>query len=128
MHDAVALANLIYTLPASALSVKDLTSIFSLYWTERYPVALEELQSSQLLNRTNERGLLGTVARLVARTTRNRLWRQVLGMSRRTHVRPFVAYLPIVEGVREALEPVTQISLVKATEAFEMWKEADREP
>ncbi|KAG9071676.1 hypothetical protein KI688_005889 [Linnemannia hyalina] len=57
MHDAVALANLIYTLPSSPLSIEDTTTLFSTYWTERYPAALEELQSSQLLNKTRERGL-----------------------------------------------------------------------
>jgi hypothetical protein len=119
MHDAVTLANLIYTLPMSTLSIKDLNNIFSIYWTERHPAALEELQSGHLLNRTRERGLSGTLARFVARTTPNRLWRQVFGVSRRTQIRPLVAYLPGVEEMAGITEPVTQTSFLKAREEFE---------
>lgn len=143
MHDAVALANLIYTLPSSPLSIKDTSTIFSTYWTERYPAALKELQSSQLLNKTSERGLSGTVARFVARTTPNRVWRQVFGVYRWLQVRPIVAYLPGpgVEGEKEregkeasagagagAVESVVQSSYLKAREVFERRRWADKEP
>ncbi|KAF9127504.1 hypothetical protein BGX30_014771 [Mortierella sp. GBA39] len=143
MHDAVALANLIYTLPSSPLSIEDTTTLFSTYWTERYPAALEELQSSQLLNKTSERGLSGTVARFVARTTPSRIWRQVFGVHSRIQVRPIVAYLPApdVEGtegkegrgagagvVEGAVEGVVQSSYLKAKEVFERRKWANKEP
>lgn len=140
MHDAVALANLIYTLPSTPLSIKDTTTIFSTYWTERYPVALEELQSSQLLNKASERGLSGTVARFVARTIPNRVWRQVFGVNRRVQVRPIVAYLP-GPGMEEkegkewrenyvgacAAEGVVQSSYLKARAVFERRKWAEKE-
>lgn len=141
MYDAIALANLIYTLPSSSLTIKDITTIFSTYWTERYPTALEELQSSQLLNKTSERGLSGTVARFVAKTTPHRIWRQVFGVDRRMQAPPIVAYLagPGLEGKKEkegrvtvagagTVEDVMQSSYLKARDVFERRKWADREP
>ncbi|KAF9120512.1 hypothetical protein BGW39_011312 [Mortierella sp. 14UC] len=156
MKDAVALANLIYTLPITPSSIpssaKLITNIFEAYKAERYPASLEELQFSQALSRNGgDRSLSETMAWFVVRQiVPTRLWRQVFALNRRTHVRPLVAYLPIpvplvlertttTESGRSArerkkaaaaavVEPVLQNSFVKAREVYERRRLANMEP
>ncbi|KAF9922413.1 hypothetical protein FBU30_007449 [Linnemannia zychae] len=126
MHDAVTLANLIYTL-SSTPCVQDLISIYQTYWHERHPVVLEELQNSQAISKVNERSLSGAIARLIAKNSPNRLWRQIFALHTRTQVQPLVAYLPTVEYTRSA-NPLMQTSYVMAREVFEQRRMAMQEP
>lgn len=61
MHDALALANLIYALPSNPTS-NDITQAFSEYQTERIPHVMESFENSQLLSKFMNRNITGWVA------------------------------------------------------------------
>lgn len=91
MHDAMALANLIYTLPA-APTLDEITQVFSEYREERYPIVREAFVSSQVLSWTMSKSLKGAIARLVARNMPYWLWKKFLIKGAKE--RPQVGFLP----------------------------------
>ncbi|KAG0375554.1 hypothetical protein BGX24_008947 [Mortierella sp. AD032] len=70
IHDAIALANLIYALPSRTAS--DVTTIFQEYQEERHPAVMESFKKSQILAKNMEKGLVGAFFLFV--TTRMPLW------------------------------------------------------
>ncbi|KAG0204215.1 hypothetical protein BGX33_008657 [Mortierella sp. NVP41] len=114
IHDAVALANLIYTLPST--SVKDINDMFSKYRSERYPAAMVAFQSSQSLSKTIDRGLSGVVARFVAKNAPRWIWRQHL--VKRSLIRPLAAFLPVTES-KGTIPPDPQPSFIEAKTLFD---------
>ncbi|KAF9282291.1 hypothetical protein BGZ68_006077 [Mortierella alpina] len=91
MHDAMALANLIYTLPP-APTLDEITQVFSEYREERYPIVREAFVSSQVLSWTMSKSLKGAIARLVARNMPYWLWKKFLIKGAKE--RPQVGFLP----------------------------------
>ncbi|KAF9966689.1 hypothetical protein BGZ70_001588 [Mortierella alpina] len=91
MHDAMALANLIYTLPP-APSQDEITQVFSEYRAERHPIVREAFISSQMLSWTIDKGFKGTLARLVAMNLPYWLWKKFLIKGAKE--RPQVGFLP----------------------------------
>ncbi|KAF8947876.1 hypothetical protein BGZ47_007544 [Haplosporangium gracile] len=59
MHDAIALANLIYAMPTETLD--DITQIFEEYKTERYPAVMESYKNSQLAKTVRHRPQVGFI-------------------------------------------------------------------
>ncbi|KAG9062331.1 hypothetical protein KI688_005246 [Linnemannia hyalina] len=115
MHDAAALANLIYALPPN-YTTKDLDIAFQEYKAERYPPALESFNSSQLMNKGIERGLGGTVARFMMQHKPDWLWRLILkGMVKN---RPLVGFLSQVPA-KGTVPPNVSPSEVKARAVFQ---------
>jgi hypothetical protein len=59
MHDAIALANLIYAVPTT--NSVDLTKIFEEYQKERIPAVMASYNHSQLMSKIMDRGIEGAV-------------------------------------------------------------------
>ncbi|KAG0373018.1 hypothetical protein BGX24_012273 [Mortierella sp. AD032] len=113
IHDAISLANLIYTLDST--SQKDITRIFNLYKAERYPIVLEAFKSSEFLSKRIERTLMGILARWMSRHTPLWLWKIMLAKS--VKHRPTASFLPAVQ-VRGTVPPQVLLSGTLASEAF----------
>ncbi|KAF9341921.1 hypothetical protein BGZ91_010950 [Linnemannia elongata] len=114
MHDAAALANALYALP-SVYSVQDLSTAFQEYKTERLPPIMESFKNSQLMGKTIERGLGGTVTRFLMQHKPDWLWRLILkGMVRS---RPLAGWLEEVP-IRGSVVPNVSVSEVKARAIF----------
>lgn len=114
MHDAAALANALYALP-SVYSVLNLSTAFQEYKTERLPPIMESFKNSQLMGKTIERGLGGTVTRFLMQHKPDWLWRLILkGMVKS---RPLAGWLEEVP-VRGSVVPNVSASEVKARAIF----------
>ncbi|KAG9064758.1 hypothetical protein KI688_003017 [Linnemannia hyalina] len=94
MHDAVALANLIYALPSTKLS--DIQQAFTEYQAERLPQATEAFDSSRALAKGMEKGLGGAVALWISKHIPQWLWK--IFWAKRVKFRPQVAFLKEVES------------------------------
>ncbi|KAF9097750.1 hypothetical protein BGX23_008011 [Mortierella sp. AD031] len=55
IHDAVALANLIYAMPTT--TSQEITKVFEEYQAERHPAAVESYENSQLFSKIMDRGI-----------------------------------------------------------------------
>ena len=73
MHDAIALANLIYALPAN--TSEEITKTFKEYHGERYPPAVEAYNNSLLMSKLLKGGITGAVATFFKNNMPNWLWR-----------------------------------------------------
>lgn len=73
MHDAVALANLIYSLPSN--TSEEITKAFKEYHAERYPPAVEAYNSSLMLSKLLKGGFTGAIAWFMTNNMPNWLWR-----------------------------------------------------
>ncbi|KAH7044426.1 hypothetical protein BKA57DRAFT_517324 [Linnemannia elongata] len=114
MHDAAALANALYALP-SVYSVLNLSTAFQEYKTERLPPIMESFKNSQLMGKTIERGLGGTVTRFLMQHKPDWLWRLILkGMVKS---RPLAGWLEEVP-VQGSVVPNVSASEVKARAIF----------
>ncbi|KAF9124984.1 hypothetical protein BGW39_007750, partial [Mortierella sp. 14UC] len=58
MHDAIALANLIYAVPTT--KSEDLTRMFEEYQKERIPAVMESYKNSQMMSKIMDKGIQGT--------------------------------------------------------------------
>lgn len=59
MHDAIAIANLIYAMPTKTST--DISNIFKEYQEERYPAVMESFENSQLMSKITARGITGAI-------------------------------------------------------------------
>lgn len=114
MHDAIALANLMYAIPSN--SFKDITPALREYQAERYPAAIESFKSSQQGSRVLEKGPTGAVALYVSTHAPLWLWRNVLEKMLRH--RPLVGFLDSIER-KGTVAPVISPSTEKARALFE---------
>ncbi|OAQ24620.1 FAD/NAD(P)-binding domain-containing protein [Linnemannia elongata AG-77] len=73
MHDAIALANLIYALPAN--TSEEITKTFKEYHAERYPPAMEAYNNSLLMSKLLKGGIAGAIAWFLKNNMPNWLWR-----------------------------------------------------
>lgn len=123
MHDAIALANLIYTIPST--SSKDISQILGEYHAERYPAAIESFKSSQQGARVLEKGPTGTVALYVSTHAPLWLWKSFLEKMLRH--RPLAGFLDPIER-KGSLVPMVSPSTMKARALFERrWKVQQQE-
>lgn len=115
MHDAAALANVLYTLPSSP-SISDLETAFSEYRSERYPPAKESFDNSLMLSKSIERGFVGALTRFFMKYRPGWLWR--LALQGMVQHRTTVGFLPKVPE-KGAAAPKVSPSEVKARAVFE---------
>ncbi|KAG9071678.1 hypothetical protein KI688_005891 [Linnemannia hyalina] len=73
MHDAIALANLIYALPSN--TSEEITKTFKEYRDERYPPAIEAYNNSLLMSKLLKGGITGAIASFMKNNMPNWLWR-----------------------------------------------------
>lgn len=76
MHDAIALANLFYAMPAK--TSMDIAKIFEEYQEERLPAVMESFKNSQMLAKISARGLTGALALYLSTHMPVWLWRLVV--------------------------------------------------
>lgn len=76
MHDAMALANLIYAMPAR--TSRDITKIFEEYKSERYPVALDCYKSSKMMGKLIDSGFAGAFSLFIMTKMPQWMWRLVV--------------------------------------------------
>ncbi|KAG0203790.1 hypothetical protein BGX33_008897 [Mortierella sp. NVP41] len=89
MHDAIALANLLYALPTN--TTRDVEQIFADYQAERLPLVTEAYNSSRSLAKGLEKGLAGIIALFITRHIPPWLWK--IFWARILKNRPIVGFL-----------------------------------
>ncbi|KAH7041663.1 hypothetical protein BKA57DRAFT_441459 [Linnemannia elongata] len=114
MHDAVALANLIYALPSTKLS--DIQQAFTEYQAERLPIVTEAFNGSRALAKGMEKGLGGVIALWITRHIPQWLWK--IFWTKRVKCRPQVAFLKEVES-KGTSPPMVSFSYEKARAVYE---------
>lgn len=114
MHDAIALANLMYAIPSN--SSKDITLALSEYQAERYPAAIESFKNSQQGSRVLEKGPTGALALYISTHAPLWLWKSVL--QKMLRYRPLIGFLDQIEP-KGAVAPVVSPSTEKARKLFE---------
>ncbi|KAG9069520.1 hypothetical protein KI688_010423 [Linnemannia hyalina] len=80
MHDAIALANLFYAMPAK--TGEDITRIFEEYQKERLPAVTESFNNSRQLAKTAGRGIVGAIILYLTTVIPAWLWRIALVIRR----------------------------------------------
>ncbi|KAF9563298.1 hypothetical protein EC968_004882 [Mortierella alpina] len=113
MHDAIALANLIYTLPPTP-SQDEITQVFTEYRAERYPIVREAFVSSQVFSWTIDKGLKGMIVRLMARNMPYWVWKRFLVKAAKE--RPQVGFL-LERKNMGTVAPDVQPSFIRAQAA-----------
>ncbi|KAG0022377.1 hypothetical protein BGZ81_008549 [Podila clonocystis] len=93
MHDAVTLANWISTLRLP--SVSDLEDVFKEYRAERYPVAKEAFERSQLFTKNLGKNMLSMIVRACMKRLPGWLWRKLV-IKNIIAARPQASFLPLV--------------------------------
>ncbi|KAG9069521.1 hypothetical protein KI688_010424 [Linnemannia hyalina] len=73
MHDAIALANLIYCMPTK--TSEDITTIFEEYHKERLPAVMESYNNSRQLAKRSEKGIIGRIILYITTYMPVWLWR-----------------------------------------------------
>lgn len=114
MHDAMALANLIYALPSN--SVKDIHQMFTDYQAERLPFVTEAFNSSRTLAKGLEKGLGGMIALWISRFIP--LWVWKIFWTKVAKMRPQVGFLPLIP-VKGTVVPNASASMEKARAVYE---------
>jgi len=114
MHDAIALANLIYALPSN--NTKDITQSFNEYQAERLPPAIDAYKSSATLSKFTKGGITGALAFFISKHMPEWLWR--IFVAKMVANRPQVGFLASVED-KGTLPPNVSPSTEKARELYE---------
>ncbi|KAF9905585.1 hypothetical protein EC991_001546 [Linnemannia zychae] len=121
MHDAIALANLLYSIPSTSPSA--ISEMFTEYHAERYPAVMESFKNSQQGARVLEKGPAGTVALYVSTHAPLWLWKSVLEKSLRH--RPTIGFLEPVER-KGTTVPMVSASTEKAKALFTKQKQGQQ--
>ncbi|KAF9275279.1 hypothetical protein BGZ88_002434 [Linnemannia elongata] len=114
MHDAIALANLFYAMPAK--TGEDITKIFEEYQKERLPAVTESFNNSRQLAKTAGRGIVGAIILYLTTLIPAWLWR--IAMAKTIRFRPQVGFLPAIV-VKGSVAPVVSVSEQRARAVFE---------
>ncbi|KAF9935131.1 hypothetical protein FBU30_007510 [Linnemannia zychae] len=101
MHDAIALANLLYAMPGS--TTKEITVLFREYYTERHPAVTEAFNYSHRASKISSAGILGAI---LAKTIR---------------FRPQAGFLEPID-IMGTIPPVPSSNELKARAVFEKQK------
>ncbi|KAF9537785.1 hypothetical protein EC957_007672 [Mortierella hygrophila] len=113
MHDAIALANLFYAMPAK--TGEDITRIFEEYQKERLPAVTESFNNSRQLAKTAGRGIVGAIILYLTTVIPAWLWR--IAMAKTIKFRPQAGFLPAIV-VKGNVEPVVSASEQRARAVF----------
>ncbi|KAG0304683.1 hypothetical protein BGZ97_001381 [Linnemannia gamsii] len=108
MHDAIALANLVYALPPKP-SASDIEKMFAEYQAERLVHVTESFNNSKALSKVMERGLVGTIALFIR--THFPSWLMKIMIRRNILHRPqagFVEAIPNKGSVPATVSPSTE--------------------
>ncbi|KAG0068341.1 hypothetical protein BGZ92_004906 [Podila epicladia] len=114
MHDAVALANWICALHPKKLTDIDLT--FKEYYKERFPIAREAFEYSQMMSQLVGKDLHAIIVKNTLKRLPNWLWKRM--MTKAIKARPQVSFLPLVED-KGTVPPMRQPSLYKTLALLE---------
>ncbi|KAG9071623.1 hypothetical protein KI688_005836 [Linnemannia hyalina] len=114
IHDAIALANLLYAMPSKSLP--DITDAFEEYRSERYPAANEAFENSQLMSKITDRSFIGAIIFYLYTNMPMWLWRMML--VKLVRFRPQAGFLRALE-VKGSVLPVPSFSEKKARAFFE---------
>ncbi|KAF9911533.1 hypothetical protein EC991_003336 [Linnemannia zychae] len=93
MHDAIALANLLYAMPAKTPS--DITDIFEEYRKERHAAVLVAYRTSQRMGRIHIKGIVGTISSYFMTHMPMWLWRMM--MQQTMCFRPQAGFIKSIE-------------------------------
>ncbi|KAG0203221.1 hypothetical protein BGX33_009243 [Mortierella sp. NVP41] len=113
MHDAIALANLIYALPAN--NAEEIDKTFREYKAERLPHVMERYKDSQMMSKLLGRGFVGSLSLFLAKNIPRWLWR--LNLRHSAIYRPSAGFLRPVE-IKGPVAPVSIPSTEKARELY----------
>ncbi|KAG0273301.1 hypothetical protein BGZ95_010883 [Linnemannia exigua] len=119
MHDAIALANLIYAMPTT--SSQEITTIFDEYKRERYPAAMESFKNSEMAGRVAEKGLEGFILKFIITHMPFWLWKiwaSLHLLTKLVRYRPQIGFIKAVE-VKGSVVPEVSPSEQKARAIFE---------
>ncbi|KAK3835620.1 MAG: hypothetical protein J3R72DRAFT_451256 [Linnemannia gamsii] len=105
MHDAIALANLLYALPSNTSEA--ISKTFAEYHAERYPPAVAAFNGSQLLSEIRNKGLVGTMTLSLSFERYMLLWVWRVILVSVVKNRPYIGFLPKVEEKKGA-EPASK--------------------
>ncbi|KAF8946744.1 hypothetical protein BGZ47_011488 [Haplosporangium gracile] len=94
MHDAIALANLIYAIPAN--TAEEIEKVFAEYQAERLPPTIEKYDGSQMLSKLVSKSFAGVIALYLARLVPRWLWRAYVKKS--LMLRPYAGFMKAVEN------------------------------
>ncbi|KAG0379261.1 hypothetical protein BGX24_001084 [Mortierella sp. AD032] len=119
MHDAIALANLIYAMPTT--TTKDVTEVFEEYKAERYPAVMESYNNSKQLRKLADPGLLATIISFIVSWMPMWLWN--LSLKKGVRFRPQIGYLSDIEQ-RGTYPRVPSPSELKARAVFKKRQQA----
>ncbi|KAF9132883.1 hypothetical protein BGX30_012505 [Mortierella sp. GBA39] len=114
LHDAIALANLLYAMPTSTSS--DVTEVFEEYRKERQPAVMESYNNSRFVAKVSDRGIIGRIVLFLITHMPMWLWR--LALKKTIRHRPQVGFLEAV-GLMGSVPPVMSPSEQKARAEFE---------
>ncbi|KAF9136068.1 hypothetical protein BGW39_008031 [Mortierella sp. 14UC] len=114
MHDAIALANLLYAMPTKTSS--DITMVFEEYHKERHAAVMVAYRSSQQMSKIHVAGFVGTVVSYLM--THMPLWLWKMVMKQTLVFRPQIGYLQPIE-LMGTLPTVISPSEQKAKAVFE---------
>ncbi|KAK3830313.1 MAG: hypothetical protein J3R72DRAFT_456226 [Linnemannia gamsii] len=113
MHDAIALANLIYAMPSK--TQEDITKIFEEYHKERIPAVMESYNNSQLFSKLMDRGIVGFL--LLYFITHMPFWLWRILLAKTVRYRPQVGFLPQIP-LQGTVVPFVSPSEQKARSIF----------
>ncbi|KAF9132331.1 hypothetical protein BGW39_000352 [Mortierella sp. 14UC] len=114
MHDAIALANLIYAMPCKTQD--DITTIFAEYHKERLPAVMDSYKKSQIMSKIFDRGIVGTL--VVYMVTQMPAWLWKIALGKLVQFRPQLGFLEPVK-LMGTVVPVISPSEQKARAVFE---------
>ncbi|KAG0295212.1 hypothetical protein BGZ96_012314 [Linnemannia gamsii] len=114
MHDAIALANLFYAMPAK--TSEDITRIFEDYQRERLPAVIESFNNSRQLAKIAGRGVVGAIILYLTTLIPAWLWR--IAMAKTVRFRPQAGFIKAID-VKGTVVPEPSASEQLARAALE---------
>lgn len=118
MHDAIALANLLYALPPNP-TTSDIHTLFSEYRSERYPVVQATFKNSQMMSKATDKGLFAACTRFLLKHMPTWLWSKFI--ERTVIDRPQVGFLEQIPA-KGTVVPSVSPSALKARAVYEQKK------
>ncbi|KAF9093603.1 hypothetical protein BGX23_003106 [Mortierella sp. AD031] len=113
IHDAVALANLLYALPTTTAS--EITKVFEEYKAERHPAAVDSYKNSQIMSKIVDKGIVGAIMLFWVNRMPTWLWR--LALAKTVKHRPLVGFLQPLP-VKGTVIPIVSPSTEKARAVY----------
>ncbi|KAF9905024.1 hypothetical protein EC991_002087 [Linnemannia zychae] len=118
IHDAIALANLLYALPSS--SSQEVSEIFEQYRAERHFYVTNAFKFAQMFKKVIAVGVVGAIAFQLGTRMPKWLWKMVLANNFKA--RPQVGFLPAIAN-KGTVPPIESPSFLKARAVYEKCQE-----